>query len=112
MSPISLRIKKATVTAGLKWAPETGPKTTISTTAHGIPHTINNNQDCILVEPANPNLLSESILELINDEKKCERLGISSHQTVLETCNSENMVKNVLTMYDQLIKEKSKSGII
>ena len=32
MSPISLRIQKANVTAGLKWAPETGPKTIISTT--------------------------------------------------------------------------------
>ena len=87
-------------------------KTTISTTAHGIPHTISDNQNCILVEPDNPNLLSESILELINDEKKCEKLGISGYQTVLKTCNSENMVKNILTMYEQLIKEKSKSGIM
>ena len=81
-------------------------KTTISTTAHGIPHTIHNNQNCILVEPGNPSLLSESILELINDEKKCERLGISGYQTILKTCNSENMVKNILTIYEQLIKEK------
>ena len=87
-------------------------KTIISTTAHGIPHTISDNQNCILVEPDNPNLLSESILELINDEKKCERLGISGYQTVLKTCNSENMVKNILTIYEQLIKEKSKSGIM
>ena len=87
-------------------------KTTISTTAHGIPHTISDNQNCILVEPDNPNLLSESILELINDEKKCEKLGISGYQTVLKTCNSENMVKNILTIYEQLIKEKSKSGIM
>ena len=87
-------------------------KTTISTTAHGIPHTISDNQNCILVEPDNPNLLSESILELINDEKKCEKLGISGYQTVLKTCNSENMVKNILTIYEQLIKEKSKLGIM
>ena len=87
-------------------------KTTISTTAHGIPHTISDNQNCILVKPDDPNSLSESILELINDEKKCERLGISGYQTVLKTCNSENMVKNILTMYEQLIKEKSKSGIM
>ena len=48
----------------------------------------------------------------MNDEKKCEKLGISGHQMVLETCNSEKMVKNILTMYGQLIKEKSKSGIM
>ena len=87
-------------------------KTVISTTAHGIPHTIHHNQNCILVEPDNPDLLSESILELLNDEKKCEKLGISGHQMVLETCNSEKMVKNTLTTYEQLIKEKSKSRIM
>ena len=87
-------------------------KTIISTTAHGIPHTIQHDQNCILVEPDNPNLLSESILELMNDEKKCERLGISGNQMVIDTCNSEKMVKNTLTTYEQLIKEKSKSGMI
>ena len=87
-------------------------KTIISTTAHGIPYTIQHDQNCILVEPDNPNLLSESILELMNDEKKCERLGISGNQMVIETCNSEKMVKNTLTTYEQLIKEKSKSGMI
>ena len=45
-------------------------------------------------------------------KKKCEKLGISGYQTVLKTCNSENMVKNILTIYEQLIKEKSKSGIM
>jgi len=87
-------------------------KTIISTTAHGIPYTIQHDQNCILVEPDNPNLLSESILELMNDEKKCERLGISGNQMVIDTCNSEKMVKNTLTTYEQLIKEKSKSGMI
>ena len=87
-------------------------KTIISTTAHGIPHTIQHDQNCILVEPDNPNLLSESILELMNDEKKCERLGISGNQLVIDTCNSEKMVKNTLATYEQLLKEKSKSGMI
>ena len=87
-------------------------KTIISTTAHGIPHTIQHDQNCILVEPDNPNLLSESILELMNDEKKCERLGISGNQMVIDTCNSEKMVKNTLATYEQLLKEKSKSGMI
>ncbi len=82
-------------------------KTIISTTAHGIPHTIHHNQNCILVEPDNPHLLSESILELINDEKKCEKLGNSGYELVLEKCNSKVMVKNTLAMYEQIIKEYS-----
>ena len=80
-------------------------KTVISTTAHGIPFTIHHNKDCLLVEPDNPNLLSQSILNLINDEKKCIELGNSGHKLVVETCNSEQMAKNTLNMYEQLIKE-------
>jgi len=44
-------------------------------------------------------------LNLINDEKKCIELGNSGHKLVVETCNSEQMAKNTLNMYEQLIKE-------
>ena len=41
-----------------------------------------------------------------------KNVGISGNQMVIDTCNSEKMVKNTLTTYEQLIKEKSKSGMI
>ena len=82
-------------------------KTIISTTAHGIPSTIQHNQNCILVEPDNPTQLSDSILDLINNEKKCVDLGNSGHKLVLKQCNSKIMVKNTLDMYEQIIKENS-----
>lgn len=80
-------------------------KTVISTTAHGIPYTIQNNDNCILVEPNNPTELSQAILNLLHDEKKCERLGNSGYSLVHSTCNSEHMAKETLTIYEQLIKE-------
>ena len=80
-------------------------KTVISTTAHGIPYTIQHDQNCLLVESDNANLLSESILTLIDNEKKCNELGMAGHNMILETCNAEQMVKNTLNMYEQLIKE-------
>jgi len=80
-------------------------KTIISTTAHGIPSTITHNQNCILVEPDNPKQLSESILDLINDEEKCEKLGLSGYNLVLEQCNSKIMAKQTLALYEELIKE-------
>jgi len=80
-------------------------KTVISTTAHGIPHTIQNNKTCILVEPDNPSELSHAILDLLNDEQKCEQLGNSGYDLVHSTCNSEHMAKETLTIYEQLIKE-------
>jgi len=82
-------------------------KTIISTTAHGIPSTIQHDQNCILVEPDNPTQLSDSILDLINNEKKCVDLGNSGHKLVLKQCNSKIMVKNTLDMYEQIIKENS-----
>jgi len=82
-------------------------KTIISTTAHGIPSTIQHNKNCILVEPDNITQLSDSILDLINNEKKCNDLGNSGHNLVLEQCNSKIMVKNTLDMYEQIIKENS-----
>ena len=82
-------------------------KTIISTTAHGIPSTIQHNKNCILVEPDNITQLSDAILYLINNEKKCNDLGNSGHNLVLEQCNSKIMVKNTLDMYEQIIKENS-----
>ena len=80
-------------------------KAVISTTAHGIPYTIQHDKNCLLVESDNVNLLSESILTLIDNEKKCDSLGVSGYNMILETCNAEQMVKNTLNMYEQLIKE-------
>ena len=82
-------------------------KTVISTNVHGIPSTIQHNQNCILIDSDDPNMLSKSILELLDDEKKCEKLGNSGYELVLEKCNSKVMVKNTLAMYEQIIKEYS-----
>ena len=79
-------------------------KTVISTTAHGIPYTIQNNENCILVEPNNPDELSEAILNLLSDEKKCIQLGNSGYNLVHSVCNSERMVTDTLNIYKQLIK--------
>jgi len=80
-------------------------KTVISTTAHGIPFTINHNENCILVEPDNSIQLSDAILELLGDEKKREKLGKSGYDLVNSICNSERMVGNTLNIYKQLIKD-------
>ena len=80
-------------------------KTIISTNAHGIPSTITHNQNCILVEPENSQQLSESILDLLNDETKCKKFGLSGYNLVIEQCNSEIMAKKTLVIYEELIKD-------
>jgi len=80
-------------------------KTTISTTAHGIPHTITNARNAILVEPENHEELADAIVDLINDEKKRMSLGIAGYKLVQDTCNSKKMVEDTLKMYHDILDD-------
>ena len=84
-------------------------KAVISTKAHGIPFTISDNENAILVEPNNPKKLSEAILTLIKDEDRKIELGLSGFKLVQDTCNSKNMAKNTLEVYNSLINKTNKT---
>lgn len=84
-------------------------KPVISTNAHGIPFTISNNENGILVEPDNPKELSDAILELIKDKNKKIELGMAGFKLVKDTCNSKNMAKNTLDVYNNLITKINKT---
>ena len=84
-------------------------KTIISTTAHGIPSTIHDNQNCVLVEPNNPQQLANSIFELLHDDEKCSKFGNSGYNLVLEECNSRVMTESTLKMYEQIIKDHNEN---
>ena len=77
-------------------------KTVISTTAHGIPYTISNNENSILVEPENPTQLANAILKLLNDHSLLEKLGNSGFEHVLNVANSKKMAENTLNIYRDL----------
>ena len=77
-------------------------KPTISTNAHGIPYTIKNNENCLLVEPENSQSLGKAILELIKNEKKCHKLGLSGFELVHNECNSKKMAENTLEIYEKI----------
>jgi len=80
-------------------------KTVISTTAHGIPYTLSNNENCILVPPDQPNDLAKGILDLLQHPKKCTDLGLSGFKLIQEICNSDRMSLNYLKIYQQLSKK-------
>ena len=85
-------------------------KAVISTKAHGIPFTISDNENAILVEPNNPKKLSEAILTLVKDEDKKIKLGLSGFKLVQDICNSKNMAKNTLEVYNSLITKTNKTN--
>ena len=79
-------------------------KPTISTKAHGIPYTLHDRKDSILVEPGNFKELSDVIVELLNDKIKCERLGMEGYEYVHKECNSRKMAKQILNIYEKMVK--------
>ena len=79
-------------------------KPTISTKAHGIPYTLHDRKDSILVESGNFKELSDVIVELLNDKIKCERLGMEGYEYVHKECNSIKMAKQTLNIYEKILK--------
>ena len=79
-------------------------KPTISTKAHGIPYTLHDRKDSILVETENYKELSDVIIELLNDKMKCERLGMEGYEYVHKECNSRKMAKQILNIYEKIVK--------
>ena len=79
-------------------------KPTISTKAHGIPYTLHDRKDSILVESGNFKELSDVIVELLNDKIKCERLGMEGYEYVQKECNSRKMAKQILNIYEKISK--------
>ena len=75
----------------------------VSTNVHGIPSTVTNRQNGILVKNEDFHELAEAIMELINDKQKCLEYGLSGYNLVQTECNSKSMVDKSLRMYNQII---------
>ena len=78
-------------------------KPVVSTNVHGIPSTVTNRQNGILVKNEDFHELAEAIMELINDKQKCLEYGLSGYNLVQTECNSKSMVEKTLKMYNQII---------
>jgi glycosyltransferase involved in cell wall biosynthesis len=80
-------------------------KPVISTNAHGIPHTIKDKENCILVESENHEQLGDAIIELFKDKNKIQKLGENGFQQIQTECNSEVMSKEVFKLYKKILNE-------
>ena len=78
-------------------------KPVISTNVHGIPSTITDRKNGILVKNEDFHELAEAIMELINDKQKCLEYGLSGYNLVKTECNSKTMTEKTLRMYNQII---------
>ena len=78
-------------------------KTSISTIAHGIPYTLTDKENAILVEPENYNHLSDAIYNLINNKNLRDNLANNGYRLVQDECNSTKMAENVLKIYEDTL---------
>ena len=79
-------------------------KPVISTRSHGIPFTVQDGKNGILVEPENSDELSNAITKLVLDDELKEKLGFSGYKFVHEECNCVSMAKNSLKLYEEVLQ--------
>ena len=79
-------------------------KPVISTKAHGIPYTVQDKVNGVLVEPDNHNELYKAIIELLENKVMREKLGLAGYEFVHKECNCVSMAQNSLALYQEIIK--------
>ncbi len=80
-------------------------KTVISTNVHGIPSTIDNEKNGILIDYEDYEQLSKKILELLENVDKRERLANEGYKLVTDTCNSKIMATQTLKIYQDVLNQ-------
>jgi len=77
-------------------------KPAIGIKAYGTPYTIRDGENGILVELENYKKLGDAILDLLNDERKRLKYGLAGYELVTNTCNSQEMAKSILKIYEDV----------
>lgn len=79
-------------------------KPVVSTRTHGIPYTIQDGRNALLVEPEDYKQLSNAILKFMNNDKMRIEYGLDGYRLVHDVCNSEEMARNTLKVYEEVVK--------
>ena len=79
-------------------------KPVISTNSHGIPFTVQDNKNGILVEPDNSTELANAIKNLLEHPDIIKKLGEEGYDFVKSECNCVSMASNVLNLYQKTLK--------
>jgi len=87
-------------------------KPVISTNSHGIPYTVQDNKNGILVDPENPNQMAKAMVKLLDDSILKDKLGLAGYNFVIEECNCITMAKNFLELYENVLQNKYKTNSV
>ncbi len=76
----------------------------VATKVGGIPEVIEDGKDGILVEPENPEELSNAILRLLSDDNLRSLISLNAYKKVKEEYSIEKYSKILLSLYKELAK--------
>ena len=75
----------------------------VTTWVGGIPETIQNGKDGLLVDPFNPKQFSDKILYLLEHPAEAEEMGGLARKTMLEQFDWRIVVKDAIKVYDEAL---------
>ncbi|MFA5363891.1 MAG: glycosyltransferase family 4 protein [Candidatus Bathyarchaeia archaeon] len=78
-------------------------KPVIASNIGGPTEIIEDNKTGLLVPPANPEILAERIIELLEDETKTKQLGANARNTVIQRYSWEKIADSYHRLYESLI---------
>ena len=76
----------------------------IATNTGGIPEVVVEGKTGLLVEPANPEALSEAILKILRDPEKSKIMGETGRKLAADKFDIEKMVKKLERLYEETIQ--------
>jgi glycosyltransferase involved in cell wall biosynthesis len=76
----------------------------IATRVSGNPEIVENGVSGVLIDPANPDILADKIIELINNPALAKEMAACGYKKVKDNFNHELMLKKYERLYSELIK--------
>jgi len=76
----------------------------VATRVGGIPETIEDAKDGLLIPPENPEILAKTITHLLKNKNLQIKLAQNAYEKVKEKYSVQNYTKNILSLYEDLVK--------
>jgi len=82
----------------------------IGTNLGGIPEVIVDGENGFLVSPKSPDQLADALMKFVNDQGLRISMGRRGRQIYEEDFTLSKMIRQVETLYDQLLKNKTRAA--
>lgn len=78
----------------------------VSSNCDGVPEIVVDGETGRLVPPRNSEVLTKTVLEMLNDRKRMEKFGSAGRSRVLKVYDLEKVVSRLEELYEELLKER------